>query len=115
MSAKKPSAPDGAKQKNVKPPVVMIHGAFAGPWVWEGFAAKFHDAGYKTHAPCLRHHEGDKKPPASLGQTSLADYAGDLEEFLESLEAPPIVVGHSMGGLLAQMLAARCDVRALIL
>ena len=93
----------------------MIQGAFTGPVVWDGFAEKFRDAGYKTHAPCLRHHEGDKTPPASLGQTGLRDYAGDLEEFLHSLDAPPILVGHSMGGLLAQMLAAKEKVRALVL
>ena len=110
MSAKKPQS---AKQKK-KPPVVMIHGAFAGPWSWDGFAAKFRAAGYAVHAPCLRHHDGGK-PPASLGQTSLADYSDDLEKFLDELDAPSILVGHSMGGLLAQILAVRCDVHALVL
>jgi non-heme chloroperoxidase len=110
MSEKK--ATSSSRQK--KPPVVMIHGAFAGPWSWDGFAAKFRAAGYKVHAPCLRHHDG-QKPPSGLGQTSLADYAGDLETLLEELDAPPILVGHSMGGLLAQMLAARCETRALVL
>ncbi len=102
------------KKPGAKPPVVMIHGAFTGPWSLEEFAAKFRSAGYVVHLPALRHH-GEGKPPPSLGTTSLTDYAGDLEEFIETLEAPPILVGHSMGGLLAQMLAARCDVRALIL
>jgi non-heme chloroperoxidase len=92
----------------------MIHGAFAGPWSWDGFAAKFRAAGYPVYAPCLRHHDG-QKPPPSLGQTSLADYANDLKVFLEELDAPAILVGHSMGGLLAQMLAARCETRAAIL
>jgi pimeloyl-ACP methyl ester carboxylesterase len=95
-------------------PVVMIHGAFAGPWAWEGFAGKFRAAGYKVHAPALRHHSGEK-PPAGLGQTSLTDYVADLAAFLDELPAPPILVGHSMGGLLAQMLAARRKVAAVIL
>jgi pimeloyl-ACP methyl ester carboxylesterase len=97
-----------------KPPVVMIHGAFNGPWVWEGFARKFRAAGYKVHVPALRHHD-EKKPPAGLGQVNLSDYASDLSEYLDGLGAEPILVGHSMGGLLAQMLAARHDVRAAIL
>lgn len=100
--------PDG------KPPVVMIHGAFVGPWAMEGFAGKFRDAGYAVHTPCLRYHD-KAKPPAELGHTSLADYAADLDAVLEELEAPAILVGHSMGGLLAQMLAARRDVQALVL
>jgi pimeloyl-ACP methyl ester carboxylesterase len=95
-----------------KAPVVMIHGAFAGPWVWDGFAEKFRAAGYAVHAPSLRHHD---KPSDELGQTSLKDYAHDLDGFIETLEAEPILVGHGMGGLLAQKLAARRGVRALIL
>jgi pimeloyl-ACP methyl ester carboxylesterase len=97
-----------------KAPVVMIHGAFAGPWAWEGFAGKFRAAGYKVHLPALRHHGGDK-PPGALGQTSLTDYVADLNAFLDELETPPILVGHSMGGLLAQMLAARRQTQAVIL
>jgi pimeloyl-ACP methyl ester carboxylesterase len=103
MSAKKPSA---------KAPVVMIHGAFAGPWVWDGFSEKFRTAGYAVHTPCLRHHD---TPSEALGRTSLNDYAHDLDGFIETLEAEPILVGHAMGGLLAQKLAARRGVRALIL
>jgi non-heme chloroperoxidase len=95
-----------------KAPVVMIHGAFAGPWVWDGFAKKFRAAGYAVHAPCLRHHG---TPSDELGQTSLNDYAHDLDSFIETLEAEPILVGHAMGGLLAQKLAARRGIRALIL
>jgi pimeloyl-ACP methyl ester carboxylesterase len=97
-----------------KPPVVMIHGAFTGPWVWGGFTRKFKDAGYKVHAPCLRHHEDDA-PSDPLAQVSLADYAADLEAFLDELGTPAILVGHSMGGLLAQMLAAKKKVHALVL
>src|SRR5579863_8538840 len=63
MKAKIPTKPpDDAKQKRKKAPVVMIHGAFAGPWSWDEFAAKFRDAGYKVHAPSLRHHDGEKPP-----------------------------------------------------
>jgi non-heme chloroperoxidase len=97
-----------------QPVVVMIHGAFVGPWSLEEFAEKFRAAGYDVHTPCLRHHD-KAKPPESLGQTSLGDYAADLEVFLDELDAPAILVGHSMGGLLAQMLAARRDVHALVL
>jgi pimeloyl-ACP methyl ester carboxylesterase len=91
----------------------MIHGAFCGPWSLEGLKRKFEEAGYTVTAPCLRFHEG--KPPAALGTTGLGDYASDLEEELKALTQPPILIGHSMGGLLAQQLAARNEIRALIL
>src|SRR5471032_2658910 len=78
VSAKK-KAP---ARKKGKPPVVMIHGAFVGPWSLDGFAKKFRAAGYEVHAPCLRHHD-KAKPPPDLGQTSLTDYAADLENLLD--------------------------------
>jgi non-heme chloroperoxidase len=96
------------------PPIVMIHGAFCGPWSLQGLKEKFEAAGYDVTAPALRFHDGGR-PPAALATTGLADYAADLEQEIRALAAPPILVGHSMGGLLAQMLASRLEVRALIL
>jgi non-heme chloroperoxidase len=97
-----------------KPPVVMIHGGFCGPWAWEGFAARFEEKGYRVTAPALRHHDSGKPPPA-LGTTSLLDYADDLEDLITAMGVAPILVGHSLGGLLAQMLAARIKTRAAVL
>ena len=98
----------------MKPPIVMIHGAFCGPWSLDGLKDKFEAAGYAVRAPALRFHNG-ARPPAALGTTGLADYAGDLEDEIRALGTAPILVGHSMGGLIAQMLAARLAVAALIL
>lgn len=97
-----------------KPPVVMIHGAFCGPWAMDGLKAEFEAAGYAVTAPALRFHNG-KRPPTALGTTGLLDYAADLEAEIAKLKQPPVLVGHSMGGLLAQMLAARIEIAALIL
>ena len=80
----------------------------------QGLQEKFQAAGYTVAAPALRFHDGER-PPAALGTTGLADYAADLEQEIGALKQPPILVGHSMGGLLAQMLAARSPVAALIL
>ncbi len=97
-----------------KPKILMIHGAFCGPWSLEGLQRKFEAAGYPCKAPALRFHD-EARPPAALGTTGLADYAADLADEISALGQPPILVGHSMGGLLAQQLAARVPVRALIL
>ena len=98
-----------------RPTVVMIHGAFCGGWVFEPWRAAFESEGHRVHAPTLRHHDCGQDPPSELGTTSVLDYAADLEILLDGLEQAPILVGHSMGGLLAQMLAARRSVRALVL
>jgi non-heme chloroperoxidase len=93
----------------------MIHGAFCGPWVFDSFRLPFEAAGYEVHAPTLRFHEKGAKPSRTLGMTSLLDYANDLGKFIDTLESPPVLLGHSLGGLLAQMLAARGKARALVL
>ena len=54
-------------------------------------------------------------PNPELGTTSLLDYAKDLEEEIRRLDSLPILMGHSMGGLLAQILGSRGLARALVL
>jgi pimeloyl-ACP methyl ester carboxylesterase len=92
----------------------MIHGAFCGPWAFDHFRQPFEAAGYTVHVPALRFH-GSPRPPAALATTSLLDYAADLQQFIAGLGSRPILIGHSLGGLLAQMLAARDLARALVL
>jgi pimeloyl-ACP methyl ester carboxylesterase len=106
-------SPNRSRSSNLHP-VVMIHGAFCGPWSLDGLKEKFEAAGYRVSVPTLRFHD-DHRPPAALATTGLADYAADLEQEINSLGQPPILLGHSMGGLLALMLASRVKVAALIL
>jgi pimeloyl-ACP methyl ester carboxylesterase len=93
----------------------MIHGAFCGPWAFDEFRKPFEAAGYAVHAPALRHHALGKTPPRELGATSLLDYAADLEKLIAGLDSKPIILGHSLGGLLAQMLAAKGLAKSLVL
>src|SRR3984957_5598944 len=96
----------GQARMTKKTPVVTIHGGFCGPWAWDRFAPGFPAQGFGVLAPALPHHDGGK-PPQALATTSLTDYAADLEALIAGMDAPPILVGHSMGGLLGQMLASR--------
>jgi len=98
----------------LRPPLVMIHGAFCGAWAFDDFRKPF-EAKFRVHAPTLRHHDKGAAPSRDLGRTSLVDYAGDLERLIGDLDEKPVLVGHSMGGLLAQMLAARGLARACVL
>jgi pimeloyl-ACP methyl ester carboxylesterase len=84
----------------------MIHGMWSRGWVWDEFRKPFEQAGYTVHAPTLRHHELGVVE-AALGRTGLRDYVEDLAAFIATLPCKPVLVGHSMGGLLAQLLAAR--------
>ncbi|WP_421998953.1 alpha/beta hydrolase [Reyranella sp.] len=87
---------------------VFIHGMWATPDVWHNWRPFLEERGWRTLAPALRHHDAPTlDPPPALGTTSLLDYASDLEAELRSLPEKPVVIGHSMGGLLALMLCAR--------
>jgi pimeloyl-ACP methyl ester carboxylesterase len=54
-------------------------------------------------------------PDPRLGTTSLLDYAKDLEDEIRQLDTTPIIVGHSMGGLLAQILGTKGLAKGLVL
>jgi pimeloyl-ACP methyl ester carboxylesterase len=95
---------------------VFIHGMWATPDVWRNWRPFLEARGWQTAAPALRHHEAPPlAPPAALGTTSLRDYAADLANMLQDLPEKPVVIGHSMGGLLALMLCARGLARAGVL
>ncbi len=97
--------------------LVMIHGAFCGGWAFEPLANYFEHLGYRCLTPTLRHHDGvpGERPHPDLATTSMADYAADIAALLDTLPEPPILIGHSMGGLVAQMVAVRRPVAALVL
>jgi pimeloyl-ACP methyl ester carboxylesterase len=95
-------------------PVVMVHGAFCGGWAFERFGEVFEAAGHEVLCPDLRGHAADDAPGALAG-VSMADYADDVARLCGKLKSAPVLVGHSMGGLVAQMAARRAQVRGLVL
>lgn len=100
--------------------ILMIHGMWCGSWAWKNQINFFEEKGLICKAPNLRfHEEGSRNPHPDLRITSLLDYADDLEKDALSLREKygdrPIGMGHSMGGLLGQMLASRKLFKALIL
>ncbi|HXZ67351.1 MAG TPA: alpha/beta hydrolase, partial [Alphaproteobacteria bacterium] len=100
-----------------RPSVVFIHGAFCRAQSLSNLIRAFEAASYKVHAPDLRHHTPPIEPSAlnALGTTSIRTYAQDIAQLIDGLGEPPIIVGHSMGGLIAQMLAAQGRAKALVL
>jgi pimeloyl-ACP methyl ester carboxylesterase len=87
---------------------VLIHGALSRGEQLAGAREAFEARGYTAHTPTLRHHELPLHEGAmKIASLSLRDYTDDLVAFVNSLDSPPLLVGHSMGGLLAQLVAAR--------
>jgi pimeloyl-ACP methyl ester carboxylesterase len=97
--------------------VVMIHGMWGGGWYWQNYKNFLEQRGFQCHTPTLRYHDMNPKdtPDPGLGTTSLLDYAQDLEAYIRHLDQKPFLMGHSMGGLLAQILGARGLAEALVL
>ena len=91
------------KKSNGKPPLLFIHGAFAGAWCWDAhFLPWFAEKGYEVHALSLSGHNGSRDNEGELHMLGIADYVEDVVEVVNSLDQPPILIGHSMGGLVAQ-------------
>lgn len=82
-------------------PLLFVHGAWHGAWCWERFLPWFAERGWECHALDLRGH-GRSPNPVSRRRTRIRHYVADLAAAVESLDRPPIIVAHSMGGLVAQ-------------
>ncbi|MEM8800016.1 MAG: alpha/beta hydrolase [Pseudomonadota bacterium] len=96
-----------------KPPVLFVHGAFSRGKIWEfEFLDYFASAGFPSFSFDLR---GRKSSPFALIQPGLDEYAKDIEQAIQALSEPPIVVAHSMGGFVAQKLIGKVPMRALVL
>lgn len=98
-------------QKSIRPPVLFVPGAFCGAWIWRGtFVEYFHAAGYEVAAMSFGGFNKGTKP---RWRQSLNDYEVDLEIALSKFARPPIVIAHSLGGLIAQKVANRIPIAAL--
>lgn len=96
--------------------MVMLHGASAGAWCFETFREVFEREGWSCHAPELvGHGEDAAEAKTRLVGVGMADYRAALAKFIGALSRPPVLLGHSMGAVLAQQLAAAGMARALIL
>lgn len=83
-------------------PLLFVHGAWHAAWCWdEHFLDFFADKGYRAVAVSLRGH-GNSRSPKPLRLCSIADYVEDVRTVADGLPARPVIVGHSMGGLVAQ-------------
>ncbi len=87
------------------PALLLLHGAACGAWVWDhGFGARLAAAGHPVFA--LTFGRGSRAAPAGL-----AAFAEDARIALAALRRPLVLVGHSLGGLVAQLLLSEAAVR----
>jgi pimeloyl-ACP methyl ester carboxylesterase len=94
-----------------KPPVVFIHGLWLLPSSWDRWAQLFEEAGYAAVTPAWPDDpetvEEARANPEVLAGKTLGQVAAHTTDVIGRLERKPAVLGHSTGGLLAQILAGR--------
>jgi pimeloyl-ACP methyl ester carboxylesterase len=82
-------------------PLLFVHGAWHAAWCWdEHFLDFFAERGFRAVALSLRNHgDSQRRKPRTC---SMADYVNDVDSVAASLPTKPVVIGHSMGGLVVQ-------------
>lgn len=91
--------------------IVFVHGLFQNPKSWDAWKQYFHARDYICHAPPYPYHEGYPRElreniDARLGALTFKQVTEQLSRFVDKLPEKPILVGHSMGGLVVQKLVS---------
>jgi pimeloyl-ACP methyl ester carboxylesterase len=98
-----------------KKPLLFIHGAWHGAWCWDKYSLPyFAEKGYPAYALSLSNH-GESEGRKRLNFTFISDYVKDVEETIAEMDEKPILIGHSMGGLVVQKFLENGSVPAAIL
>jgi pimeloyl-ACP methyl ester carboxylesterase len=89
--------------------VVFIHGLFVNPKSWVGWKIYFESIGYTCYTPSNPCHEGDpaalrKNINPDLAQVTFEDVVINIEQLIDTLPEKPIIIGHSLAGLVVQKL-----------
>lgn len=100
-------------QEPVNPaPLVLLHGAANSARVWTFWQRELAARGWASYALDLRGHGGSS--PTDLSRTSMADYAADVGTLAAQLPQPSVLMGWSMGGLVAMMAAGAVEAAACV-
>lgn len=92
--------------------IVLIHGAWLTPEIWLPWIARFEAQGYKVLAPAWPFMDGTveelrRAPNVGLGKLTLSKIVDHYAGVISTLPEQPILIGHSYGGLIVQMLLDR--------
>ncbi len=92
--------------------IVLIHGLWLTALSWEHWKARFESKGFKVVARSWPGMEGDidelrRNPPESIAQLGVTEVADHYDKIVRDQSSPPIIMGHSFGGLITQILLDR--------
>ena len=101
-----PPAPTG------KPPLLFVPGLGHEARCWDNWRAAAADAGYPAHAMSVRGHGNSE---GNVRRSVLSQYRDDVIRVAGTLPEPPVLVGHSLGGLMVAQAMSRHEVRGVVL
>jgi pimeloyl-ACP methyl ester carboxylesterase len=88
--------------------IVLIHGLWMTPRSWEKWVERYEGKGYRVLAPAYPGLEVEvealREDPSPIEALTVPAIVEHLEDLVGELERPPIIMGHSMGGLPTQIL-----------
>ncbi|XP_024311592.1 uncharacterized protein LOC100821885 isoform X3 [Brachypodium distachyon] len=101
--AQHPPTPGPAAGRSERPPLVFVHGSFHAAWCWaEHWLPFFSRAGFSCFALSLRA-QGESSVPSEAVAGTLETHTGDIADFIrKEVSFPPVLIGHSFGGLIVQ-------------
>lgn len=96
-----------------RPPLLFVHGAYTGSWMWSKYIPQFINIGWKCYVMNLRSHY--KSRGLDMTKISFDDYLEDIKEVINACGEAPIIIAFSMGGILCQKLAETVQLSGLVL
>jgi len=100
----------------VKPSIILIHGTWDSASSWKDIKEDLENIGLKVITPSLRYHDLPyEEAKEKIGNVSITDYVDDIVDIVRQCDRPPILLGHSLGSLIAQMVAERTFVKGIAL
>jgi pimeloyl-ACP methyl ester carboxylesterase len=94
-----------------KPPIVLIHGLWMTPRSWEHWVPYYEAKGHRVLTPGYPGFEGDvealRADPSPIEKLTIDSVADHYEDIVRGLDTRPIIIGHSFGGTITQLLLDR--------
>jgi pimeloyl-ACP methyl ester carboxylesterase len=93
--------------------IVFVHGLFVTRHCWDGWISRYQDRGHTCSAIAWPGRDSapaalrQRHPDQQLAKLTLAEVIAHHEQVIRALPEPPLIIGHSMGGLIAQILLQR--------
>jgi len=100
-----------APDPNSPDTIILIHGLWMTPLSWEKWAERYESRGYKVIAPAWPGMEGEveelNRDPSPIAELDVDQIVEHYERIINELDSPPIIMGHSLGGTVLQVLLDR--------